>query len=85
MLAIPQRRYVLTGLFSIAAMVAAINSIVGGAGVALLVTKLLGAPQELLAVVLDVLAAIGIMAVSLTYQQSRYQVVVAPTAASSLP
>src|SRR5262245_47937497 len=29
MLAIPQRRYVLTGLFSIAAMVAAINSIVG--------------------------------------------------------
>jgi hypothetical protein len=85
MLAIPQRRYVLTGLFSIAAMVAAINSIVGGAGVALLATKLLGAPQELLAVVLGVLAAIGIMAVSLTYQQSRYQVVVAPTAASSLP
>jgi len=85
MLAIPQRRYVLTGLFSIAAMVAAINSIVGGAGVALLATRLLGAPQELLAVVLGVLAAIGIMAVSLTYQQSRYQVVVAPTAASSLP
>jgi hypothetical protein len=50
-----------------------------------LATKLLGAPQELLAVVLGVLAAIGIMAVSLTYQQSRYQVVVAPTAASSLP
>ena len=85
MLAIPQRRYVLTGLFSIAAMVAAINSIVGGAGAALLATKLLGAPQELLALVLGVLAAIGIMAVSLVYQQSRYQVVVAPTAASSLP
>jgi hypothetical protein len=67
------------------AMLAAINSIVGGAGVALLATRLLGAPQELLAVVLGVLAAIGIMAVSLTYQQSRYQVVVAPTAASSLP
>ena len=85
MLAIPQRRYVLTGLFSIAAMVAAINSIVGGAGVALLATKLLGTPQELLAVVLGVLAAIAIMAVSLIYPQSRYQVVVAPTAASSLP
>jgi hypothetical protein len=85
MLAIPQRRYVLTGLFSIAAMVAAINSIVDGAGVALLAAKLLGAPQELLAVVLGVLAATGIMAVSLAYQQSRYQVVAAPTAASSLP
>jgi hypothetical protein len=85
MLAIPRRRYVLTGLFSIAAMVAAINSIVGGAGVALLATRLLGATQELLAVVLGVPAAIGIMAVSLAYQQSRYQVVVAPTAASSLP
>jgi hypothetical protein len=85
MLAIPRRRYVLTGLFSIAAMVAAINSIVGGAGLALLATKLLGARQEPLAVVLGVLAAIGIMAVSLAYQQSRYQVVVAPAAASSPP
>jgi hypothetical protein len=84
MLAIPRRRDLLTGLFSIAAMVAAINSIVGGAGVALLATKLLGATQELLAVVLGVLAAIGIMAVSLAYQQSRYQVVVAPTVASSV-
>jgi hypothetical protein len=49
MLAISRRRDLLTGLFSIAAMVPAINSIVGGAGVALLAAKLLGAAQGLLA------------------------------------
>jgi hypothetical protein len=80
----PTATGLLTGLSGIAAMVAAINSIVGGAGVALLATKLLGPTQELLAVVLGVRAAIRIMAVSVAYQQSRYQVVVAPTVTSSV-
>lgn len=78
MLAISRRHDLLTGLFSIAAMVAAINSIVGGAGVALLVAKLLGAAQGPLAVGLGVLAAVVIMVVSVAYQGSRYQVLFGP-------
>jgi len=85
MLAISRRRDLLTGLFSIAAMVAAINSIVGGAGIALLVAKLLGAAQGPLAVGLGVLAAVVIMVVSVAYQQSRYQVLFAPRSAVPVP
>jgi hypothetical protein len=69
MLAISRRRDLLTGLFSIAAMVPAINSIVDGAGVALLGRQAAGRRPE---------AARGGVRVSVAYQQDRYQVLFVP-------
>lgn len=73
MIGIRRRSGLLTGLGTMAAMVAAINSIVGGAGVALLAARLLGGDRTALGVLIGALAALAVMALFLTYQNSRYR------------
>jgi hypothetical protein len=55
-----------------ASMVAAINSIVGGAGVALLAAWLLGREQVILAVILGIAGAVVSMGAFLIYQRRRF-------------
>jgi hypothetical protein len=57
---------------TIASMVAFINSIVAGAGVALLASDLLGGDQTGLALGLGVVAVAMLMAIFLAYQRWRY-------------
>jgi hypothetical protein len=58
-------------LTTAATMIAFINSIVAGTGVALLATSLFGANQTRLAVSLGVAATVVLMAVFLAYQRWR--------------
>jgi hypothetical protein len=55
-----------------ASMVAAINSIVAGAGVALIATWLLGRDQTVLAVIFGIVGALISMSVFLIYQRRRF-------------
>jgi len=57
-----------------ASTIAFVNSIVGGAGVALLAAERLGAGQTGLAVVLGVAAAIALLIVFYAYQNWRYSI-----------
>jgi len=61
-----------TVLFTTASMVAAINSLVAGAGVALLVAELLGDTTDAVAIVLGCLAALACIAAAYRYQVHRY-------------
>ena len=61
-------------LFTAASMVAAINSIVGGAGVALLAVAMLGRERMLLCVLFGLAAAAIAMGVFWIYQGHRYRV-----------
>lgn len=60
-------------LFTAASMVAAINSIVAGAGVALLAVSILGRDRILLGVLLGLAASFVAMGVFLVYQGHRYR------------
>jgi hypothetical protein len=60
-------------LFSISGMVAALNSLVGGAGVALLVVELLGTERTGLGVVCGAGAALACMAVFARESERRFQ------------
>jgi hypothetical protein len=80
MLAIPEPGKLLTGgLFTAAAMVSGINSIVGGAGIALLVTEILDDGLVAIAVILGALAAVGFMVLSLAYMHSRHKALLGPS------
>ena len=59
-------------LTTTSAMVAVINNILAGAGVALLARRLLGAGQTLLAVLLGVVAALILTAAFLAFQKWRF-------------
>jgi membrane protein YdbS with pleckstrin-like domain len=56
-------------------MVDFINSIVAGAGIALLVTSLLGRDQTLVAVLVGVAVTLAVMAGVVAYQRWRYAVI----------
>jgi hypothetical protein len=61
-----------TVLFTTASMVATINSIVGGVGVALLVWKAAGSDSEPLAITLGAVCAVGMIVAVYVYQVRRY-------------
>jgi hypothetical protein len=61
-----------TVLFTTASMVATINSIVGGVGVALLVWKAVGSDSEPLAITLGAVCAAALMVAAYVYQVRRY-------------
>jgi hypothetical protein len=78
MLAIPERKgLLLGGFFTIAAMVAAMNSVVGGFGAALLVNRLVPDATGLV-VATGIASGITVMALALACQQSRHRVVSGP-------
>jgi hypothetical protein len=62
-------------LFTTAVMVGFINSIVAGAGVALLAANLLGRDQTLVAVLVGVAVALALMVGVVAYQRWRYGVI----------
>jgi hypothetical protein len=61
-----------TVLFTTASMVATINSIVGGVGVALLVWKASGSNSQALSITLGAVCAAALMVVAYVYQVRRY-------------
>jgi hypothetical protein len=61
-----------TVLFTTASMVAAINSLVGGVGLALLVWKLLGSDWDVLAIALGAVSTIVFAVAAYMYQVDRY-------------
>jgi hypothetical protein len=61
-----------TVLFTTASMVATINSIVGGVGVALLVWKAVGSDSEPLAITLGAFFAVAVIIAAYVYQVRRY-------------
>jgi hypothetical protein len=61
-----------TVLFTTASMVATINSIVGGVGVALLVWKAVGSDSEPLAITLGAVFAVAVIVAAYVYQVRRY-------------
>jgi hypothetical protein len=67
------RRSWLTGLFTTASMVAAVNSIVAGTGVALAVTWIATPAQKVVAILLGLVVAAACMAAFLAYQDRRYK------------
>lgn len=67
------RRSWQAGLFTMASMVAAVNSLVTGVGVALAWMWITGRPQTLVALPLGLLAAITGMSGFLLYQDRRYK------------
>ncbi|HET6686955.1 MAG TPA: hypothetical protein VFH02_10570 [Jiangellaceae bacterium] len=69
-----QRRGPLPLLFTSASMIAFINSIVAGAGVALLANRLLAGDQTGLAVLIGVAVALALMTGFFTFQRRRYRV-----------
>lgn len=68
------RRGPLTFFFTTASMIAFVNSIVAGAGVALLANELLDGDHTGLAVLLGVAVAAALVAAFLAFQQWRYRV-----------
>lgn len=62
----------LTAFFTTASMVATINSVVGGVGVALLAVTLLGADRAGLAVAMGLVAGLAFIGLAYTYQRRRY-------------
>ena len=60
-----------TVLFTTASMVAAINSLVGGVGVALLAAEVLGETKDVLAIMLGALAAVAFGCTAYLYQVRR--------------
>lgn len=72
-LSVAHRRDWLIGFFTIASMVAAINSIVAGAGIALLTVGILGDDHVVLAVLLGALIALAHTGTFYAYQRRRYR------------
>lgn len=68
------RRGPLTPFFTSASMIAFVNSIVAGAGVALLVNELLDGGEVVPSVLVGVVVALGFMAAFLVFQRWRYGV-----------
>jgi hypothetical protein len=62
----------MTTFFTTASMVAALNSLVGGAGVALLLGHVLGGKENLPAILFGVAAAAGFLFAAIHYQQRRF-------------
>jgi hypothetical protein len=72
--ALALRRGPLTLFFTSASMIAFVNSIVAGAGVALLINELLDGGEIVLAVVAGVVVALALMAGFVVFQRWRYRV-----------
>lgn len=61
-----------TALFSMASTMAAINSMVAGVGVAILLVSVFGSGSLVVAVVVGVLVVIGLMVAAIVYQLRRF-------------
>ena len=70
--AIAAKPGLLTTYFTTASMVATINSLVGGAGIALFAWNVLGREETLSAIILGAVAAVVFLFAAITYQQRRY-------------
>jgi hypothetical protein len=68
------RRGKLVGLFTIASMIAVVNAVVGGTGIALLVARLRGGFSQgfILPIIVGVLVGLALVAAFLVYQDRRY-------------
>jgi hypothetical protein len=62
----------LTTFFTAASMVATINSLVGGAGIALLAWRVLGREETLPAILMGVAAAVVFLFAAIAYQRGRF-------------
>ena len=62
----------LTTFFTTASMVATINSLVGGAGIALFTWRVLGSEETLPAILIGAAAAVVFLFAAISYQQGRY-------------